>query len=83
MELVVTHEQVEVKNGVNVMSPQSATGGDQGDLKIISEMFKKFLEISNGCENWDVFDLKIENQNLKQENEWLKHQVDRLKKKEE
>tara|TARA_B110000977_G_scaffold109451_1_gene142468 strand:+ start:615 stop:1079 length:465 start_codon:yes stop_codon:yes gene_type:complete len=55
----------------------------QGDLKIISEMFKKFLEISNGCENWDVFDLKIENQNLKQENEWLKHQVDRLKKKEE
>ena len=35
----------------------------QGDLKIISEMFKKFLEISNGCENWDVFDLKIENQN--------------------
>jgi hypothetical protein len=55
----------------------------KGDLKIISEMFKKFLEISNGCENWDVFDLKIENQNLKQENEWLKHQVDRLKKKEE
>ena len=55
----------------------------QGGLNIISKMFKKFLEISNGCENWDVFDLKIENQNLKQENEWLKHQVDRLKKKEE
>jgi len=55
----------------------------QGDLKIISEMFKKFLEISNGCENWDVFDLKVENQRLKQQNEWLKNEVEHLKKKEE
>ena len=36
----------------------------QGDLKIISEMFKKFLEISNGCENWDVFDLNKELSNI-------------------
>ena len=55
----------------------------QGDLKIISKMFKKFLEISNGCENWDVFDLKVENQRLKQQNEWLKNEVEHLKKKEE
>lgn len=46
-------------------------------------MYKKFLEISNGCENWDVFDLKVENQRLKQQNEWLKNEVEHLKKKEE
>lgn len=55
----------------------------QGDLNKISEMYKKFLEISNGCENWDVFDLKVENQRLKQQNEWLKNEVEHLKKKEE
>jgi len=55
----------------------------QGGLNIISKMFKKFLEISNGCENWDVFDLKVENQRLKQQNEWLKNEVEHLKKKEE
>ena len=33
----------------------------QGNLKIISEMFKKFLEISNNYENWNEYDLKNEN----------------------
>lgn len=55
----------------------------QGNLKIISEMFKKFLEISNNYENWNEYDLKNENKKLKQKIEWLKHQINLLKNKEE
>ena len=46
-------------------------------------MFKKFLEISNNYENWNEYDLKNENKKLKEKIEWLKHQVNLLKNKEE
>ena len=52
----------------------------QGNLKIISEMYKKFLEISNNYENWNEYDLKNENKKLKDKIDWLKHQINLLEK---